>query len=172
MNARQIAAVLRKDPKTKAYFQGVYPSDQLPIKIAHYPAAFVANVDPKGRPGSHWCAFYFTQDQQGEFFDSYGFKPEYYTKAFQEFLDNNCSRWTYNHQGLQSLTSNVCGHYCLYYLLQRCRSISLKTIVSRFCKNTRKNDSFVYYFMIKYFGHLFKYVRNKFVNHQSSRAKQ
>jgi hypothetical protein len=172
MNTRQITAVLQKDPFTKPYFQGVFPSDQLPNKIENYPAAFVANVDPKGQPGSHWCAFYFTQDQQGEFFDSYGLKPQYYTQAFLTFIENNSREWTYNHQDLQSLTSNVCGHYCLYYVINRCRNVAMKAIVNRFSKNTRKNDNFVYYFITKYFGHLFKYLRKKLVNHQVSRVKQ
>ena len=73
MNTRQITKVLEKDPVTKLYFQGVFPSDQLPSSILRYPAVLVANVDPHEKPGSHWCAFYFTQDQKGEFFDSYGY---------------------------------------------------------------------------------------------------
>ena len=171
MNTRQIAAVLKRDPITKPIFQGVFPSDQLPNKIKRYPAAFVANVDPKGRPGSHWCAFYFTQEEEGEFFDSYGLKPQAYSQHFLHFLEMNSRHWTYNHQDLQSLNSNVCGHYCLYYVINRCRNVSVKTIVNRFGKNTRKNDHLVYHFITKYFGYLYKYLRKKLVNHQSSRQK-
>lgn len=171
MNTRQIVAVLKRDPITKPIFQGVFPSDQLPNKIKRYPAAFVANVDPKGRPGSHWCAFYFTQDEMGELFDFYGLKPQDYSQHFLQFLETNSHHWTYNHQDLQSLTSNVCGHYCLYYVINRCRNVLMKAIVNRFGKNTRKNDRLVYHFITKYFGYLYKYLRKKLVNHQSSRQK-
>ena len=53
-------------------FQGVYPSDKLPTNVSSYPALFIAIVDASDMPGSHWLAFYFTKDREGEFFDSYG----------------------------------------------------------------------------------------------------
>jgi len=103
MNTREIASVLRNLPYTKSSFQGVFPSDKLPTKIQHYPAAFVANVDPQGQPGSHWCAFYFDQDEHGEFFYSYGRKPQELCINFETFLENNCKSWIYNPSELQSL---------------------------------------------------------------------
>ena len=169
MNTRQIAVVLRNDPKTQTVFQGVFASDRLPSYIDHYPAAFVANVDPHTQPGSHWCAFYFTKDQQGEFFDSYGRKPQDYSDHFKQFLENNSKQWTYNHKELQCLTSNVCGHYCLYFLLNRCRNLCLKTIVNRFTKKCTKNDRIVYHFITRHFGHLIRSVRGKSVIHQVSK---
>ena len=172
MNTSQIGAVLQRDPFSKALFQGVFPSDQLPIQVQRYPACFVANVDPKGRPGSHWCAFYFTQDQQGEFFDSYGRKPHEYTQAFKDFIERNSKQWTYNEQCLQSLNSNVCGHYCLFYIMCRCRRVSMKTIVNRFSKNTVRNDSLVYRFITKHFGFLFHSLRKKYMAHQTAVVKK
>ena len=159
--------ILRHIPATRGTFQGVFPSDRLPSHIGHYPAAFVANVDPHDRPGSHWCAFYFDQNEHGEFFDSYGRKPGDVCSHFKQFLVNNSRFWTYNSQKLQSVTSNVCGHYCLYFLFNRCRHISLKTIVNRFSKNAIENDRLVYHFIMKHFGHLF-YQMKKLVTHQLS----
>ena len=98
MNTKQIAVVLHHLPYTRNTFQGVFASDRLPTHIEHYPAAFVANVDPHDRPGSHWCAFYFTEEQHGEFFDSYGHKPEDYSLNFKQFIENNSKQWTYNSQ--------------------------------------------------------------------------
>lgn len=160
MNTSQIAAVLKTLPFTKAKFQGVYPSDRLPVNIEHYPAALVANVDSHDQPGSHWCAFYIDENQEGEFFDSYGQKPEQYSLSFKNFLDGNCKRWTYNLQVLQSLGSNVCGHYCLYYLINRCQNINLKTIVNRFTRNSRVNDRFVHHFIVKHFGYIIRRVKH------------
>lgn len=171
MNTRQITKVLEKDPVTKLYFQGVFPSDQLPSSILRYPAVLVANVDPHEKPGSHWCAFYFTQDQKGEFFDSYGLKPEDYVCTFNDFVKRNSKEWTFNHQRLQSLDSNVCGHYCLYYLTNRCRNVSLKTIVARFSRNFNQNDRFVYRFITKHYGHFYHYLK-KYVTQQTSKSRK
>jgi len=171
MNTRQISAVLQTDSSTKQAFQGVYPSDVLPETIEHYPAAFVANVDPSGQPGSHWCAFYFTKDKRGEFFDSYGQQPKQYTQAFQDFLYRNSVVWTYNAKSLQSLDSNVCGHYCLYYLLNRCRNISMKAIVDRFSSNTKLNDAFVHRFIVNHYSFIFHHIKAH-VTHQISKKKQ
>jgi len=171
MNTRQISAVLRADPSTKLSFQGVFPSNMLPDETKRYPAAFVANVDPSKQPGSHWCAFYFTRDKRGEFFDSYGQEPQEYTQAFQDFLNRNSIVWTYNHRCLQSLDSNVCGHYCLYYLLNRCRDINMKKVVDRFTLNKKLNDTFVFHFIVKHFSFLYHSLKPH-VTHQKSKKKQ
>ena len=89
MNTSQIGAVLKNLSFTKSSFQGVYPSDRLPKEIEDYPVALVANVDPHDKPGSHWCAFYIDENQDGEFFDSYGQAPQDYTTNFKYFLDRN-----------------------------------------------------------------------------------
>ena len=90
-------------------------------------------------------------------------------KTFTTFLENNARRWTYNHQGLQSVNTKVCGHYCLYYLINRCRNVTMTTIVSRFSRNSLKNDSLVYHFIVKYFGYLYTHSQKQ--THQSSRVK-
>ena len=47
-------------------------------------------------------AFYFIDDQHGEFFDSYALPPHSYTKYFEDFLNRNAAEWTYNRKHLQS----------------------------------------------------------------------
>lgn len=171
MNTQQITRVLQSDRTTRPYFRGVFPSDKLPESIQRFPAAFVANVDPEGKPGSHWCAFYFNNEQDGEFFDSYGLKPGDYNSYFQAFLNKHSKKWSYNQRRLQDFDSNVCGHYCLYYLTYRCRNVSMKTIVDHFsARNFRQNDTYVYYFITKHFGSIYHKTK-KYVNHQISRKK-
>ena len=48
--------------------------------------------------------------------------------------------WIYNRKTLQALFSNVCGHYCVYYILFRCRGVPLHAIVSDFTSNLTEND--------------------------------
>ena len=52
---------------------------------------------------------------------------------------------------LQSIESKVCGHYCLYFALFRCRNISLSAIVHRFSNNKVRNDFLVKRFIEKHF---------------------
>ena len=63
MNTFQFKEVIEKDKITKQQFQGVYPSDLLPMWMKAYPSAYVANVDTAEKIGSHWVAFYFTKDK-------------------------------------------------------------------------------------------------------------
>ena len=149
MNSTQLAIILKKDKYTRAVFQGVYPSDKLPTRVSSFPALFIANVDTSDRPGSHWVAFYFTKDRKGEFFDSYGLPPSNYAGTFSLFLNNNSNGWSFNSVTLQSINSKVCGHYCLYYALFRCRNIGISTIVHRFSKNKQRNDFLVQRFIEK-----------------------
>ena len=60
--------ILEKDKYSRGVFQGVYLSDKLLTSVSSFPALFIANVDASEKPGSHWVAFYFTKESEGEFF--------------------------------------------------------------------------------------------------------
>ena len=152
MNGTQLAIILTKDKYTRAVFQGVYPSDKLPTRVSSFPALLIANVDTSEKPGSHWVAFYFTKDRKGEVFDSYGLPPSNYIGTFSTFLNNNSNGLRFNSVTLQSINSKVCGHYCLYCALFRCRNIGMITIVHRFSKNKQRNVFLVKRFIEKTFS--------------------
>ena len=136
--------ILSNDPFVKKSFAGVYAIDQLPlVTVKDYPKSFVINTDPKTLPGTHWIAVYFTDKMNGEFFDSYGQHPNGYDRNFIDVIERNALEWTYNEKRLQSPFSTVCGQYCIYYLVNRCRLIPLNTIVNRFSIDTLRNDKIV-----------------------------
>jgi hypothetical protein len=58
---------------------------------------------------------YFTEDGKGEFWDSYGQAPGFYSQNFTQFL-----KFT------QAISSDVCGKYTLFFALHRCRHIPLE----------------------------------------------
>lgn len=149
MNTAQIRQILREDPRAKDVFVGVYPRDHLPGIVQKYPSAYVCNTDPHTEDGEHWVAIYVDDCGRGEFFDSYGLPPLY--KRFRDFLDTQCTSWTFNEQQLQQLTSHVCGHYCVFYLLHRCRDISMNTIVHMFGPNVLDNDVLVHDFIVRHY---------------------
>lgn len=151
MNTHQIARALELDPITRKTFCGVYASDKLPKEIEHFPCGFVANTDPSNKPGTHWVAFYFLSEHEGQFFDSYGNPPDYYNETFRHYLDHHAVEWNFNTHALQSIWTDVCGQYCLFYLSQRARGHSLSTIVHLFNNNKISNDAKVFKFVNKHF---------------------
>ena len=122
-----------RDPVLAPFMQGVFPSDKLPVI-----KAYTANTDPHDQPGTHWVAMYFASPEESEFFDSYGFPPEMY--GMEDYMIRNMT--LYNDLPLQELTSDVCGDYCLFYLLQRTRNMDLKAVQAKFrIKDSQWNDT-------------------------------
>ena len=103
------------------------------------------------------------------FFDSYGLSPSSYTGTFTRFLNNNSAEWIFNTVTLQSMKSKVCGHYCLYCALFRCRNINVSAIVHRFSNNKRRNDYAVKRFLEKHFP-LSQSKYHTYVNKQGAKA--
>ncbi len=66
--------------------------------------------------------------------------PSLYYTSFKRLLLKGSEKAEYNHKTLQSLDSDVCRYYVLYFLYYRCRGISLLDIVKYFTEDTRKND--------------------------------
>ena len=131
MNTLQLKHVLSNDPFIKNSFGGVYACDQLEeVTVEKYPQSFVVNTDPKHLPGTHWIAIYFTEDLKAEFFDSYGLHPTKYNEQFLTFIERNSVDWLHNEKHLQSPFSSVCGQYCIYFLHNRCRNITMTSIVN------------------------------------------
>lgn len=150
MDNYQIEKILRSDSYTRKRFLGVFPSDKIPKKIKKTPTCFIVNVDSSKKPGSHWVAFYVHSPNLLEFFDSYGNPPSMYPgpiEKYAAYFDNVES----NPLRLQSLTTKVCGQYCIYYLYSKCRGKNLKKILSVFGNSLMSNDKKVHRFVTKHF---------------------
>ena len=131
MDNYEIANFLRRDWRVRPYFRGVYPSNRLPKRlqrgIAH---AFVINIDPDTKPGSHWVAVYFNHFGQATYFDSFGLSP--YVPAIKTFITKNCNSLKYNSWILQSFYSQTCGLYCILFIKSLCRGQTLTYFLKRF----------------------------------------
>ena len=128
MNTSELEEILKKVDGTKNTFGGVCRSDLLPLEVKQYPQTFVANVDTSEKRGTHWVAFYFMDDLHGEFFDSYGLPPFRYN-ILNDFLNRNAAEWTYNRKHLQSLFTEICGHYCIFYIYNHCHNVKIKAVL-------------------------------------------
>lgn len=101
---------------------------------------WIVNTDTCGGRGLHWVAFHFPPKGPIEVFNSLGNCPDYYHKRFQNILILN----GYVDSRIQSETSTLCGHYCIYFILQRLKGRSMNDIVPDFnVFNAHANDRLV-----------------------------
>ena len=53
------------DEATRKAFDDVYPLDELPSTISHYPIFLVVNTHPHNLPGQHWKDIFIHKDGRG-----------------------------------------------------------------------------------------------------------
>ena len=78
-----------------------------------------------------------------EIFDSYGLNPDIILLLYYIVLPQ-AAVVTYSGKQLQSINSNVCGQYCLYFFYYRARGYTMGHIVSVFPNDFNNNDDYIY----------------------------
>lgn len=134
MNSLEISKHLKKIHHS--LISNVFAANRLPIYMTT-PVYLISNLDPDSKPGSHWIAIYLSADGVGEYFDTFGRKPDGYHLSF---LRRNSNRWIYNSIAIQNIFSSLCGEYCLVYLYLKYRGISLDNFVKMFTNDSFHND--------------------------------
>ena len=148
MNGRQIDRILSMDTITSPFFQGVYSIDTIPL--LREKSAIVINNDESWEAGSHWLALFVDERKRLEFYDSYGKPPDFYGHYLNNYV-SHYSNVCWNSITFQSPTSNVCGHYCIYFLRRRCMGDSMYSIIHHLCQY-KSNDFRLYQFVKKKYG--------------------
>ena len=154
---------MTNDLYSRDKFVGVFPMDLLPtkqVKQTTRPFCFIVNSAPSSSQGEHWLAVHIDMHGQGELFDSYGHPADFYDQRLEAFLDKNCIGHSFNARELQTLWSDVCVQFCLYYLLHRCREIPANNIIQQFSKSKVVNDHMVDGFIQKHFPSVLKIHQN------------
>ena len=152
MDGLTLDALMRKDRHVAPLFEGVYAADTLPHRLHKKPALIIANTDPISKPGQHWIAIYVDEHGVGEYFDSYGMPP--IVRQHRTFLNKICKQWTINTKSLQAIDSNVCGQYCVLYLIHKAHGYSLHSFIKKlFTSNPQKNDHTVRTLFKRMYGH-------------------
>ena len=119
-------------------YRGTYAADELHYIARHKrPLLAVINTHDRKSPGEHWTVIYLRNYNYGEYFDSYGKKPSI---RVQTFLNDNCLKWTYNAQCLQSELSISCGYFCLVYCIFKCSGKRMKDMLKIFSTDTLHNE--------------------------------
>ena len=112
------------------------------IKLNIKPMFLIVNTEPSWLPGEHWLVFYFPKGDIPEFFYSFGHDPSYYSSHFTDFLCENSEQKNFwiNSEQLQSFGSNICGLYCILFVLSKMWNISFENFIENFTKNKQQND--------------------------------
>jgi hypothetical protein len=135
MDTTQIKNLLVNEPK----FGGVLPFDFL-YKCTKN-KFYIINTDISTEPGKHWLAVYLSDTP--EVFDSLGNKPSFYGRDLEYLLVNNGPSYMYNTLRLQADGTDVCGQYCIYYVIMRTFGFTFRNVINSFTNNKLCNDTFV-----------------------------
>ena len=157
MNTKEIFDSLNRDKFTRHIFLGVFAVNQLPkSKVRVNRWCLICNCCPKHLPEKHWLSIFY-ENNQLEFFDSFGLPPLYYGSKLDQFVRVQClqsNNFIFNDCKLQRATSSACGHYCILFLFQRARKRNqqnaMDSIISEFSKINR--DHFIIYLANTWFG--------------------
>lgn len=150
MNTEQLQHIIQCDVYMKRCVLGVFPVDQIP---PHLPlgTGVIVNTDPARLPGRHWVAFYLNQKNELECFDSFRKSPFTYSAYMKQFMAR-FSKTDINEKQLQSRDTNLCGQYCLFFLMCRCRGLSIDYFLHLFSNLQHINDELVYDIIKRDFG--------------------
>ena len=137
---------LKIDKKiTAPGFVGAFPYDELPQKSKSDTFSLVINTESSKEQGDHWLVLLYKKPYF-YFLDSYGrsmhdgtFSSQF-TRTIKSYVGN--ARYKFNRKMLQQLTSNVCGDYCVYFIMEMSKK-SLENVLSIFGDDLAKNDNYV-----------------------------
>jgi len=153
MNGSVINHILTSNPYTKHWYNG-FSSPDLPLPhITKYPSLIVLNTDTTDGPGEHWCILIVFNNDEAEFFDSYGQSPQTYN--FHNSIFEHVKKIKYNTRRVQGKLP-TCGHHCLFYSVLRANGFSLNNIMSnKYSENLFNNDVTVFNFIKNSYGELY-----------------
>lgn len=135
MNTYQISECLA----SISSFAGVFALDQLINFKFKYSCTIIVNLDESYKPGSHWVAIALSHQSKSYYFDSYGLAP-FKKELIQFLLKHVGNNWTWNRQWLQSVTSDVCGIYCVVFVVNVHKDVPMYIFLSNFDNRLELND--------------------------------
>lgn len=149
----EINKIMKSKPNYfKKGFKGCYSADQIkeiPVKKKDKIVSFIYNLDPKDKPGSHWCAVYIDKnnDRSVEYYDPFGNQPpEIFLKDIRSLLEkikpSTYLKLKINEVRQQRLNSTSCGFFSIKFLFDRYNGKSFKnaTKYDSILKNERGID--------------------------------
>jgi hypothetical protein len=116
--------------------------DRVP-KCSKFPCSMVINLDKSTEEGSHWVCVYARNRSNVYFFDSLGQPPN--EEILQKF-QCNFKHVIYSNKTIQSLFSNVCGHFCIVFIYYMSLGIEFNKLI-RYLYSLKNPDLYVKMFV-------------------------
>ena len=134
------------EPQTLSAFQGVYPIDQLPKYISHFPIFIVVNTQSHNLPGRHWVTVFIDRNKYGEIFDSLCLPVP---ATLYRWMNRMTRRWTMNVSAPQDPRTMTCGSFAVFYILNRLHVANLATFMNVFRDKACYNENIVHMYFSK-----------------------
>ena len=130
------------------HFRGVYSRDALPTKILKNEVEII-NLDSQIGPGTHWVA-YRNGENGAEYFDSFGLIMP---NEVMKYFSTGAKRIHYSGDEIQERDSVLCGYWCLYFLLERQRGVTMLNVIHN-AKFDMNDQTVNHRFIIDYFKNI------------------
>ena len=98
--------------KLKIQLHGVFMKDELPPTLKN--GNYIMNLDSSDGTGTHWVCMH-KKGNQIAYFDSFGTQPP--KEATMIMKKNKKTMTYYSDKIVQDSKSNICGFYCILFLL-------------------------------------------------------
>jgi hypothetical protein len=127
MDSPTIEKILWSTLGGRKFFRGCFPSDKIPQPQGLvFPSALIINEDPSFKNGSHWVSIFIKDKSSVFYFDSFAKPPipiiEQYLSKFKNVVKN--------HKCFQSILSQTCAHYCIYFIFYSCKGNKFDNIIN------------------------------------------
>ena len=145
---------------------GIFMKDQMPDKPKN--GCYIINLQSSTQGnGTHWTGL-FIYKKMSYYFDSFGASPPNEIILFSK--KRKLQHLLYNNWIIQDLKSEICGWYCLGFLLymfKNRQNINIKEVFNQFVNNfqddTLKNDEILRQFFTKTYGIQIPILLKKFI---------
>lgn len=144
MNGKELSDLVFQCEALINFFMGVCSIDTMPkcLKKRHF---FICNLDINSSIGSHWICILRNDKNQLELFDSLGvteIKLEWFLKHCNIKKPNEL---LYNTSQIQSLYSNSCGKFVLYFIIKRLFNLdcSFENLLNHIFESTEDNNEII-----------------------------
>ena len=124
MQGSELITYLNKFENLKNHFDGIYAINTLPktIKLRHF---CICNTDQSSGLGEHWFCFLRNSISSIECFDSLGINEEKKQILIENCKFRNIKEIEFNETQFQSNSSNSCGLFAIYFLIERMHNLDL-----------------------------------------------
>ena len=152
MNTEQLKGMLNRYKCLRNTLIDITAINTLPKDVPSiYPQLYIVNTDPLPNPGKHWvCVILYNYDK-ADYFDSLGRTAEYYGDDLQNSLQRNSQNHSFMQRRLQSVKSDVCGIYVVYFaVMSLCLYVPMRDVFDGFHANDfEQNDRFICMFFFR-----------------------